>query len=369
MPGGHHLTTARRALHTLGLVNGGVERRLRRLGRRGRRAVVAAVVHGEEQVCGCWFPRAEQVDRTSLFEIGSITKAFTGVLLADMVLSGDIALEDPLSRHLSTRRPAWRHREPTLLELATHRSGLPNTPGPMNRRELLYAMGFGAADPWARLTPKDYERLVAKESPRRAPGERVRYSSLAVGLLGDALAARAGTTYGELLAERVLQPLGMRATSVQPPPALARQVVSGHSRRGRPRPPIKDLMPAAGSLRSNAEDMLRFLWACLHPPAEGSRPCSGPRPTAACAHRPPRRSRPLLDDRRPPRSPTRHLAQRRHLGLPQLRRLRAPDRNSGRRSVEQHSQRRPTWSPAGRDNAITSTAPSAQRTGPARSCA
>lgn len=268
MPGGHFLTTATRTLRTLGPVNGGVERRLRHLGRRGRRAVVAGVLRGEEQVCGCWFPRAEQVDRTSLFEIGSITKAFTGVLLADMVLSGDVALEDPLSRHLPNRRPAWRHREPTLLELATHRSGLPNKPGPMNRGELLYAMGFGADDPWARLTPKDYERLVAKESPRRATGERVRYSSLAVGLLGDALAARAGTTYGELLAERVLQPLGMRATSVQPSPALARQVVSGHSRRGRPRPPITNPMPAAGSLRSNAEDMLRFLSACLHPPAE-----------------------------------------------------------------------------------------------------
>lgn len=171
---------------------GELERRVRALGRRGRRAVVAAVIRGEEHLCSCRFPRGRPVDRRSLFEIGSITKAFTGVLLADMVLAGEVALDDPLSRHLADRRPAWRHREPTLLELATHRSGLPNTPGPMARREFAYAAGLGARDPWAGLTAADYERLVARESPRRAPGTRFRYSSMAVGLLGDALAARAG---------------------------------------------------------------------------------------------------------------------------------------------------------------------------------
>jgi CubicO group peptidase (beta-lactamase class C family) len=242
--------------------------------------MVAAVVRGGEQVCGCWFPRAQRVDQTSLFEVGSVTKAFTGVLLADMVLTGEVALEDRLSRHLPGRRPAWRHREPTLLEVATHRSGLPNTPGPMSRRELAYALGLGADDPWAGLTPTDYQRLVVGESPRRAPGKRVRYSSMAVGLLGDALAARSGTTYDELLAERVLHPLAMRSTSVRVPPALARKLVPGHSRRGRPRPPIADFMPAAGSLRSNAEDMLRFLSACLHPPPER------PGPALALAQRP-----------------------------------------------------------------------------------
>lgn len=204
-------------------MNGGPERRLRHLGRRGHRAVVPGVLRGEKQAYGCWSPRAQPVDRTSLFEIGSITKAFTGVLLADMALSGDVALEDPLSRHLPDRRPAWRHREPTLLELATHRSGLPNTPGSMSRRELSYAMGLVTEDPWARVTPQEYERFVAQESPRRAPGGRMRYSSLAVGLLGDALAARAGTTYAELLTERVLEPLGLRSTRVQPAPGFRRK--------------------------------------------------------------------------------------------------------------------------------------------------
>jgi D-alanyl-D-alanine-carboxypeptidase/D-alanyl-D-alanine-endopeptidase len=257
-----------------------LERRLGDIGRRGRRAVVAGLIRGEEQLYGCRFPRGRPADQRSLFEIGSVTKAFTGVLLADMVLAGEVGLDDPLSRHLASAQPAWRHREPTLLELATHRSGLPNAPGPMMRREGAYVVGLRARDPWAGLTAAEYRHLVARESPRRAPGARFRYSSMAVGLLGDALAARAGTTYEELLTARVLQPLGMGATAVDVPPARREQVVPGHSRRGNPRPPIEDFMPAAGSLRSNGEDLLRFLAACLKPPDER------PGPALALAQRP-----------------------------------------------------------------------------------
>ena len=257
-----------------------LERLIRGIGRRGRRAVVAGVIRGEQHLCGCRFPRGQPVDQHSLFEIGSITKAFTGVLLADMVLAGELALDDPLSRHLPDGGPVWRCREPTLLELATHRSGLPNTPGPMARRELAHAAGLRSRDPWADLTAAEYRQLVARESPRRAPGSRFRYSSMAVGLLGDALAARAGATYEEVLAARVLRPLGMGATAVDVSPARREQLMSGHSGRGKPRPPIEDFMPAAGSLRSNAEDMLRFLAACLDPPSEG------PGPALALAQKP-----------------------------------------------------------------------------------
>jgi serine-type D-Ala-D-Ala carboxypeptidase/endopeptidase len=112
-----------------------LERRLRRLGRRGHRAVVAGVVRGGQRASCCRLLPAQPVDERSLFEIGSITKAFTGVLLADMVLRGDVALEDPLSRHLPGRHPTWRYRQPTLLELATHRSGLANAPRAMSRRD------------------------------------------------------------------------------------------------------------------------------------------------------------------------------------------------------------------------------------------
>lgn len=197
------------------------------------------------------------------FEIGSVTKAFTGILLADMVLRGEVALDDPLSRHLPSPRPGWRYRAPTLLELATHRSGLPNTPRPLQRREFLAAIGRSTRDPWDDVTAARYADMLEATSPRARPGGRaILYSSMGMGLLGDALAARAGTTYDDLLRDRILDPLGMAATNLS-----ADDQLPGHTRRGRPAPPLRDHMPAAGSLRSTVEDMLRFLRACLDPPS------------------------------------------------------------------------------------------------------
>jgi D-alanyl-D-alanine-carboxypeptidase/D-alanyl-D-alanine-endopeptidase len=146
-------------------------------------------------------------------------------------------------------------------------AGLPNVPKAMRLREQAYALGFGERDPWAGVTQEAYEALVTRESPRRSPGGRIRYSSMAVGLLGDALAARAGQPYAKLLEQRILRPLGMDATAITVAPTWSPRLLVGHSRRGRPRPPIEDFMPAAGSLRSNVRDMLRFLDACLNPTA------------------------------------------------------------------------------------------------------
>ena len=261
-------------------MHGELDRRLGELGERGHQAVVAGAIRAGERACRGWAARGEPPDGSSLFEIGSITKAFTGVLLADMHLRGEVSLGDPLSTHLPSPRPAWRHREPTLVELATHRSALPNTPGPMGRRELAYSLGFGSTDPWADVTAHDYARFVAEEAPRRAPGGPMRYSSMAVGLLGDALARRAGTTYEQLLGERVLEPLGMSATAVTVAPEHADRLMTGHSRRGSPRPPLADHLAAAGSLRSSADDMLRFLAACLDPPRDA------PGPALTLAQRP-----------------------------------------------------------------------------------
>jgi CubicO group peptidase (beta-lactamase class C family) len=245
-------------------------------GRRGYHSLAAGVTADGTTVSEGWSATGPVPDPKTLFEIGSITKAFTGVLLADMHLRGEVALDDPLSRHLDGPAPAWNEREPTLLELATHRSGLPNTPRRLARRELAFALGVGDRDPWEDVTPDRYAELLLETRPRRGPGGRLRYSSIGYGLLGDALAGAAGNPYEELLRERILDPLGMHATTLQPgPPAI-----QGHSRRGKPRPPLEDLMPAAGSIRSNVADLSAFLRACLAP---GPDP---PGPALALAQRP-----------------------------------------------------------------------------------
>jgi D-alanyl-D-alanine-carboxypeptidase/D-alanyl-D-alanine-endopeptidase len=226
---------------------------------RGHHALVVGVLRaGEARFEGV------EADEHARFEIGSITKAFTGVLLGDMVARGEAALDELLSKLLPPDElaPGWRGREPTLLELATHRSGLANTPRGFFRRELGFASGLSSRNPWAGLSSGAYRTAVARTSPRRAPGGRMRYSSLGFALLGEALARRAGTTWAALVEERVCWPLGLESTSVDGP------LLQGHSRRGKPRPPLEDAMAPAGALRSTAADMLRFLRACAEPPAE-----------------------------------------------------------------------------------------------------
>jgi CubicO group peptidase (beta-lactamase class C family) len=248
---------------------------VKRAGRRGHRAIAAATTTREATTFEGWSARGPHPSPDSVFEIGSITKAFTGVLLADMHLRGEVELDSPLSSCRDGPAPRWRGREPTLLELASHRSGLRNTPRPLARRELAFALGFGADDPWRDVDPERYAELLRGTTPRRAPGGRLRYSSIGFGLLGEALAAAGGKPYEELLHERVLGPLGMHATTMDPGAQIG-----GHSPRGRPRPPIEDLMPAAGSIRSSAADLAAFLRACLSP---GPDP---PGPALALAQRP-----------------------------------------------------------------------------------
>src|SRR5262245_32121737 len=75
---------------------------------------------------------ARTLDGNTVFEIGSITKVFTSLLLADMVRRGEVALDDPVSKYLpgNVRMPRRGGREITLQDLATHTSGLPRLPSP-----------------------------------------------------------------------------------------------------------------------------------------------------------------------------------------------------------------------------------------------
>jgi D-alanyl-D-alanine-carboxypeptidase/D-alanyl-D-alanine-endopeptidase len=239
-----------------------IERILRDEGKRGVHTLVAGVSRAGERTVASLSPAgAPAPDGRTLFEIGSITKVFTGTLLADMHLRGEVDLSDPLSRHLpAADAPSWRQREPTLAELATHRSALPNTPRPLAYRELLAVLGVERGDPWAGVPQERYREMLRRTRPRRAPGGRVRYSSAGFGLLGDALAQAAGSRFEALLEERVCAPLALTDTCFEPA-----TLPQGRSRRGAPRPPLRDWMPAAGSLRSSADDVLTFLEACLTP--------------------------------------------------------------------------------------------------------
>jgi serine-type D-Ala-D-Ala carboxypeptidase/endopeptidase len=193
----------------------------------------------------------------SIFEIGSITKVFTATVLADMALEGLVALDEPVQELLpaGVRIPA-RGRPITLEDLATHRSGLPRLPKGL----LLPGLTRERRDPYARLDAARLEAAIGATRPRREPGRRSVYSNYGMGLLGYALALRAGTSYERLVRARICEPLGLGDSWVDPPAAVRDRVATGHTVRGRETPPWNlAALAGAGGLRSTARDLLEFL--------------------------------------------------------------------------------------------------------------
>ncbi|MEU6114316.1 serine hydrolase domain-containing protein [Streptomyces sp. NPDC047117] len=194
------------------------------------------------------------------FEVGSLTKTFTALLLAEQNARGEVALHDAAAHYLpaGTQLPAGGTAI-TLLHLATHTSGLPRLPSGLLRTALPRLL----SNPYADFTHADLLDAFSRTRLRSRPGTRVRYSNFGVGLLGHLLCAAAGgPPYEELLAERILGPLALHHTNCTPDPA-PHTAVTGHW-RGRPRPPF-DIpgLPAAGAVRSSARDLLTLTQALL----------------------------------------------------------------------------------------------------------
>jgi len=274
-----------------------------------------------------------EVNGDTLFEIGSITKTFTALLLEDMVQLGEMKLDDPVEKYLpasvkvedpawgvvkhlrvrfraggkiqtaevkegetlrltagaevveavygnlpvanqtvdvtkkiiaftkngelnvkadkalgvhevTLKVPSWKGRKITLLDLATHTSGLP--------RE-------GAE--WT--VPGLYD-FLSHHKLRRKPGTKAEYSNLAVALLGHAIELKAGTNYEALVQERICRPLNMDSTCILPTTELRPRWAKSHGDENRA---VWDMdafysgLGGAGAIRSSARDMLKYIAA------------------------------------------------------------------------------------------------------------
>lgn len=201
------------------------------------------------------------VDENTVFEVGSVTKVFTSLLLAVMVAAGEVALDEPLAGLYPELRLPTRGRPVTLVDLATHSSGFPRLPPGLLRQALRHR-----DDPYAAFSADDVVRAMERTRLRREPGTRPRYSNFGAGVLGEALARRAGQPYAELVHDRVCAPLGLADTTVgRSAEQLDRRAV-GHDRRGRPVPDWRmDSLPGMGALHSTAADLARFLAAQVDP--------------------------------------------------------------------------------------------------------
>ncbi len=174
---------------------------------------------------------ADRVERsgapaTGIYQIGSVTKVFTGLLLAREVVDGALSLDQPVS-DLLPELASVPTGSATLGSLASHTSGLPRLPPGLWRK----ALGKGRRDPYADI---DGPALVAalRDVRLRRPGGRAAYSNLGYGLLGHALATHRATTYDAAVRERITGPLGMSDTGCVP--ADPARVVVGTTRRGKP---------------------------------------------------------------------------------------------------------------------------------------
>ncbi len=214
------------------------------------------------------------VDKDTIFAIGSITKVFTTILLADMVDRGLVNLDDPIEKYLPTsvKVPTYNGQKITLENLATHTSGLSEFPvshcfSDVNRTDgdddsIQARVFFIECD-------KDYtfDQLyqdLSNTTLTNEPGLKFKYSTFGSALLGHILALKSGMSYDRLLEERILNVLGMNSTSIVLSDAQKSRLAIGHL-NGQELPFWNTSRPIApgGALHSSVADMLKFASANL----------------------------------------------------------------------------------------------------------
>ena len=195
-------------------------------------------------------------DADTVYEIGSISKVFTGVLLAILVGDGTVRLDQPVQELLpdSVTVPAFDGRRITLLDLTTHTAALPRMP-----------TNFAPEDTDNPYADYSVERMYAFVSAWRlpyAPGTKYLYSNLGAGFLGHALARGAKKSYEDLLVARLAEPLGMKSTRITLTDEMRRRLAAPYDRWLRPGHTWDiPTLAGAGGIRSTARDMLVFLRA------------------------------------------------------------------------------------------------------------
>jgi CubicO group peptidase (beta-lactamase class C family) len=195
----------------------------------------------------------------TVFEIASITKVLTSLLLADMVQRREVAFDDPVAKYLPASLTLHQRGRPiTLLDLAAYTSGLPIMPGNMPPK------WWTLPNPMVDYTEGKLYEFLSSYVPEYEPGIRYEYANLGFGLLGVALARRAGKSYEELMIERVCNPLGLSHMRITLSDDMRRHLVQPHDLELKPTPLWgMQALAGGGAFRSNAKDLTVFLKACM----------------------------------------------------------------------------------------------------------
>ncbi|BAI72936.1 beta-lactamase [Azospirillum sp. B510] len=232
--------------------------------------VVGVIRDGRTLVVGrgdAGWPDGGPPDGRTLFQIASLTKPFTGTIMAELMREGRVAPDDPLQRHLRrvgpvplAHMPEFDGRPIRLRDLATHTAGLPNVP---ETPRFSWSRLEDPRNPYKTLSRAELARWLSGYRPPVPSGVRFSYSNAGMALLGEALSAAAGQSYDALLKRVVTERFGLSDTTLHPTAEqLARKAI-GHA-RGRIVPDWEApaMLPAFG-LYSSADDLLRWLSANL----------------------------------------------------------------------------------------------------------
>ena len=190
----------------------------------------------------------------TIFEIASITKVFTGILMAEMENEGLIYKNDPVKKYLpdTVSIPAYDGKEITLENLVTHTSTLPRVQDDFSKEE--------EAD----YTFEDLYKYLSGLKLDRKIGETYEYSNLGFGLLGHTLALRAEIDYANMLVEKICNPLNMNDTRIYLSKEQKKSLAQGYSNKGEPAKHFDAITHnAAGGINSSINDLVKFLFANL----------------------------------------------------------------------------------------------------------
>jgi serine-type D-Ala-D-Ala carboxypeptidase/endopeptidase len=217
--------------------------------------VIGVSDHGQRRIFCFGAAKAD-----SIFEIDSVTKTFTALALAQLVEQKKATLEEPVRALL----PAGTVAKPdgpeiTLLDLATQHSGLPRMPSNFEFANVATLFGH--------YSVPLLNKFLATHGVAKPASATFLYSNTGFGLLGYALAQRAGLSYEQLIKTEITGPLHMDDTVVTLSPAQRKRLIQGYNAAFEPVPTwnYSDALAGAGALRSTASDLLTYLEANLRP--------------------------------------------------------------------------------------------------------
>ena len=193
------------------------------------------------------------VNEHTIYEIGSISKVFTAILLAQQASDGKLKVDDPIKSYLPSqvKVPTRGTTEITFGHLSDHTSALPRMPSNMTP--------INPANPYADYTVDQMYSFLSGYELTRDVGSGYEYSNLAQGLLGNILSLKAGVPYETLLTKTIAAPLGMKETKITLDEKMKKNLAIGHDAGVEVANWDLPTLAGAGAIRSSSHDMLKFL--------------------------------------------------------------------------------------------------------------